>query len=589
MYKKKLLLSMICPIIIVTTVSCSLLEENAESKTTTDIRSERVIKQDTKNINTENRSLKILEPITEINSEEDVFPIIPQGDEYKNISDLNREYTINKSNTINKILTCKDTSKETSINFVLPNEIDKITNLYTSHYRKNKVYINATNKSNTNTNYYEIDVVDETIKRYNTISDLKDIFKLKWTFKGDLRNNVMLDNVDNVILTYGDDGVYAGCHDHEYLYGLDKETGEKLWSVYGGYLGVRYCFNKSKDNIILYIPIKSKLQCLDIYTGRIIWEKELKNSQSYDITSVNNEIVLGHLQRDEVNYYEIESLDQKSGEILWIKKLNEKNKLQTSNSSIPLILCKEDNANLIAYNSKTGDEQWRTTFAYAKKNNIGNRHNTNFILTPYDYSIDKVNISSQWFSFDWGFTNINIDSGEILDSITLDQDTNLHVLSTNYTLINNKSTNKPSSFSLYDNISKKMMWSKNENLNSAILDNDKLYYTTQGAIKCVDIISGEVLWDNSFPKIFNEASVNNPIQPVIINNDLFVIYNNIIFIVNNKTGELVSQIGDYYTQSVPFWKIGYLDAKNYYLTINKLTNNLYIGRQNGYLDLLIIE
>jgi outer membrane protein assembly factor BamB len=130
------------------------------------------------------------------------------------------------------------------------------------------------------------DIAELSNKNNPPVQQLNDEYDLKWTFSEEMMVHFILGKIGNTLLVYGHDGGISGYHSDEYLYGLDAETGKKIWSVYGGYLGIASVLSRKDGKV--YAGIKAhdwdppRLICLDVVTGAILWEKGLSR-QSYSI------------------------------------------------------------------------------------------------------------------------------------------------------------------------------------------------------------------------------------------------------------------------------------------------------------------
>ncbi|WP_202710410.1 PQQ-binding-like beta-propeller repeat protein [Sporosalibacterium faouarense] len=525
------------------------------------------------------------EPIKEYNITN--VAVIPSNDYLSDRDDYYEIYTYTKED--NNYFLIWDYNWNRVAEYKLPKEIKEVRRIYTSYdlkdssfyeRKKDKIYIQALTTLGDYTVSYEIDLSDDSIKRYDTVRYLKEIMDIEWTFKGNVENLVPAGRVGDVVLIYGHDRYYSGYHNDEYLYGVDMKTGNEIWSVYGGYMGVDYSLSSDKKYIITAVPLDKKIQCIEIETGKIIWEKILNNAYnrgSIKITSIQDEFIIecADIPRKNNNRI-ILGVDQKTGIILWEKKTDEKD--------------------FDVYDSKTGKEVFtidiprRGELTYETGEMFGIDH---IIGDPIYWSNNNWN-NKQWIGFEDGFRLIDLETGVVLQYIR-DEASTLVLLNEEYSILRtlnedsygdkrghyHKNRDK-TEFSLYSNLENKVLWNKDEVFLCATIDDDKLYYITDNKIKSVELATGNTLWENHFPNNLDDL-IN--IKPLIINDELFVVYKSIIYSFDIESGELLYQVGDYFTQYAWSWGV----INNYHLTMYRDGNYLLIGKRRGMMDLIILD
>ncbi|MTI49293.1 MAG: hypothetical protein FH761_15780 [Firmicutes bacterium] len=513
--------------------------------------------------------------------------VLTNGDYLSDEVDYREIYTYTK-NHINYLLIWYADQK-TGIEYKLPEEIKEINSIYTSYDLKhnrnyegneNKVYIQAYTTLGDYTVSYEIDLSDDSIKRYDTVRYLKEIMDIEWTFKGNVENLVPAGRVGDVVLIYGHDRYYSGYHNDEYLYGVDMKTGNEIWSVYGGYMGVDYSLSSDKKYIITAVSLDKKIQCIEVETGKIIWEKILNNAYdlgSIEITSIQDEFIIECADiPNRNNDLIILGIDQKTGVIIWEKKTDEK----------------EFNA----YDSKTGKEVFAINIPRRSKvtYETGEMFRMDHIIGDPIYWSNNNGNNKRWIGFEDGFRLIDIETGVVHQYIR-DENSTLVLLNEEYSILRtlnedsygdkrghyHKNRDK-TEFSLYSNLENKVLWNKDEVFLCATIDDDKLYYITDNKIKSVELATGNTLWENHFPNNLDDL-IN--IKPLIINDELFVVYKSIIYSFDIESGELLYQVGDYFTQYAWSWGV----INNYHLTMYRDGNYLFIGKRSGMMDLIILD
>jgi hypothetical protein len=68
---------------------------------------------------------------------------------------------------------------------------------------------------------------------------------IDWRFKSDLAFNYLAGISGNTLVVKGDDGGFSGMHDNSNLYGLDEQTGHKLWQIDAGWERIQYYLYKN--------------------------------------------------------------------------------------------------------------------------------------------------------------------------------------------------------------------------------------------------------------------------------------------------------------------------------------------------------
>lgn len=417
----------------------------------------------------------------------------------------------------------------------------------------------------------------------SSIRSWKDMYQCKWTFRGDLDNNYPIDDTGQVLIVYGDDNNISGYHSDTYLYGLNRETGEKIWSVYGGYYPLRYCINEPENTILIgakpSVDDDTKLQCIEITTGKLLWEKifpfEIKR------ISITDEVVA--IQPYHRNT--IMLLDITDGEAIWEKELGQNELLISLQRKMSNIIIRE-NDGLAAYDPISGQMKWKVEGSLFLKS----PHPMLMlpkVIESKQYQILSKNTNTQWITFEDCFRKIDFNTGEALDSIPTGGINMLYLLDSEFSII--KSYEKKDngnliskSFSLYSNSQKKELFSKNDTLLGAVVHQNKLIYTTPEKIKCISLDTSDLLWDVGYSFDPPEAY-----SPLIIQNRLVIVSNDEIHVLNPDPGEYLYQVDDYNLPVYPYLDIPIIDDTPSVIYVSG--NEIYISRDDGHLDALILK
>ena len=241
---------------------------------------------------------------------------------------------------------------------------------------------------------------EKTEVEFETIKHLSDIYPLKFSFKSDVIYNRIEEEIGDVYIIEGRDDGISGHHDHDYLYGVNKHTGQKIWSFYGNYLGTPYFISEDEKYIIVLNLFKQYGKCFEIQTGTVIWEKSFSGGgysgdlfnefNKVFIVKCNDELVAVNKENwkniwdivvsensykfseDEryVYYFDPNDLKTKcleinTGKIIWEKEIDSSSDFEVTfnnsflNKELFVIFSKK---RIIAFNTADGNIVWEREF-----------------------------------------------------------------------------------------------------------------------------------------------------------------------------------------------------------------------------------
>jgi len=470
-------------------------------------------------------------------------------------------------------------------------DIGEIEEFY-SGYLDSKLYMKVYDTKANSTYIYEIDTSKKTMKKYLKVADWRREYGLKLRFASNLPYNYILGCVDNILLAYAHDGGYSGTHSHKYLYGIDMSSGEKLWSVYGGYAEMYWSISESKESIYVvkrvYDSNHPGLLNINIHTGEILWEKEYDVKCSINIAAVKEGVAVQKTYKKD-NFTEVSSVEVLNGEngsLIWEMDLDQGTYMETSEGSTNNVITYYSDG-VKCYDAKNGGLIWSLNASLEKKSDV--------VISPFSWIVEnpanpyeQPAPKSMWAAFEDGFRLIDLDSGSILRSVERNPDSYMFLLNDEYALIKNVNesgycTSYAKSFTLYSLKDGKKLWSKEDSLLYGVTDNERLYYISKSKIICVDIHTGNINWEREF-------QLENARVPVITDEELLVANGNIsypsggLFSFNKFNGELNYQEVNYAPKTI-YWTTGRFD----WPIVCKSGSSMIVAGDNGNLDLLELK
>ncbi|MDD4493502.1 MAG: hypothetical protein PHV32_04015 [Eubacteriales bacterium] len=433
---------------------------------------------------------------------------------------------------------------------------------------------------------YYINLNDNSVQEQAYFSDWEESLSLAWTFQSDLSVNYIEAVSDDIVVVVSTDGEISGHHYHDNIYGINRNTGEKIWAVYGGYFILDYKIS-SYGNVICIEIIendeRSKLLCLEINSGKILWEK------IYDKSNTNGEffkllkeivpgskLIISSTKRfDNSLPLTITVLDLKNGDVLEEFEVPYDDLFAVTGNASSFIL--EKNNQLFRYDLNTGKTKKITEERIVQDSGtppIKPVYESPTIKYPYVQE-DRT----KWVAFENSFKLLDLNKGEVLVSIpSSGYSDDRWYLDRLYT-VNNDTVlvSADKSFIVYKTDGT-LLWEKEERFEACVYKDELLYYITDTGLKCVELATGEPEWERDFS--FSKSYIRNPI---IIDNLIAVPAGN-IYIFDIETGEFKCKINNNYLQKISIEEQVDTRYGDYYKAFYSDGSGLYICNRNGYIE-----
>lgn len=264
--------------------------------------------------------------------------------------------------------------------YEMPGDIMKIEDISLMRRDPDCLYIKAYKEQQEELSFYKVDFNMKNITEYLTLKALKDQYPMEWSFSSDVASGRYVDQVSDVVLISGTDTRLSGYHDHDYLYALNKNTGEKIWEFCGGYSGAPYCFSENKKYIFLGHRVEGYIKCLETDTGNVVWEKE--TGEHFNFAAIRNMIVV-------FNNSQIRAYRGDDGEILWERTKDEDQYLFYSQYNLPVAVVATSN-DVTAYDPVSWKAVWRITGKDCEKYQIS--LDGNDLTIPFADTVHKLDV-----------------------------------------------------------------------------------------------------------------------------------------------------------------------------------------------------
>lgn len=420
-------------------------------------------------------------------------------------------------------------------------------------------------------------------------------YDLQWTFSEGMMYHFTYQRVGDILLVHGHDGGISGHHDEEYLYGLNIKTGKKIWSVFGGYMGIAYYLANDQERIYVLTETYehedsvTNIKCIRIDTGKILWEKDVQEIYSFFLTDF-----AAMLQRNEDSSI-ILVLDGTSGKTQWKKRIEESDVYLVRNEDSPGLMVRK-NEDIICFDWKTGEELWTVTSGQGV-----NATQEAGITKSQDGLTDNGEQPAEWFPFEGDEKLIDLQTGQVLDvrplkpekweSIETFEDDKEYkgYINDEYSMVriyDRKMYDWKEIFSVYSNSSQEKLWSKEDYVLDWVLYGDELIYFTNTKITSVNLLTGIVNWCKPFSVNLDIAPLEDYhlIKPVIVNDLLILSEQGKIVVFDTQNGERLYEVQDY---SIINLMAGVSHQYSHSLMV--IDGMLFIGSANGKLSCLKME
>lgn len=418
------------------------------------------------------------------------------------------------------------------------------------------------------------------------------LYKLQWAFHSEMRHHYIVGQAGNILLVYGHDGGISGYHDHEYLYGLNADTGKKIWDVYGGYLSIRYAVCSESGYIFTGVKIHDmlvpKIACRDIKTGEILWEYELPELPSYSPAYLSSGEALAVLLSGNDDYVLL-VFEKESGILLWRKNYEKGTSLVNCSSEVQGIIVRQADR-LEAVDWLTGNILWSVQ---DEKRSEAKHYPDYGVMKNLDDIWVTNKQTKKWFAFKDDFKLVDLKSGLVLHTVSKEgRILRLMPLNDGYIILLEYEHDSesyihlvpPKKFSLYSVSEKKEIWSENEDIYRALVYNDALYYVNNSEINCVNLTTGNSEWNKPLEEDLFGGDRDYLVQPLVIDNKLIIVKQGTIYMINPDTGERMIKVADY---AIDDYVLG--GEPNRLCSIVLIGDTLYIGSQGGKVSCLKIN
>jgi outer membrane protein assembly factor BamB len=487
-------------------------------------------------------------------------------------------------NNYKLILQFPDDRKE--IHYSLPQDILKPLSFnYMYDDMDFPLYLKTLNKGNI-VKYYKVDLKKETIGEYKPIGLWSRILKTKWTYTGEEIQNYITDEAKNSLLVINHDGGISGHHSRSYLTAVDKKSGEEIWSVYAGYMGSTYTFNKNESKVFVGVNLAFQapgyLYCIEHKTGTELWKIEIDPDDSlYSLVSVKDVLVACVQSKDEE--LKLFAYSEESGKKLWQRDLGQ-DKLYTDTRSMDFLVLYNERG-ITAYDVRTLKQKWHLDVKLAVNDSEYTDHTqTVAILDPIAYGKQKDS-KQVWFALSNGFINVNIKNGKIRQTVT-SSNSRLLLLDKKHAVIMKYKTDNAAASKLYtyayelmDTEQNKVLFSGVGRLQGGIVRNNRWIAVIGNSVKCYDLKTRKEIWNTPLEIHFDSFDNSGLIKPVVYKNRVIIPQEDHLMVLSISTGELLYQVADYLLPASPFpnhkpYK-AYSDGKT-----------LYVSRLNRKLEAL---
>lgn len=420
--------------------------------------------------------------------------------------------------------------------FELPEEI---TDIYWMKSTANiesgiiMTYLKGIDK-NSKPSFYSIDYTNCKIAEYPYVEDLKDKSALKWSFKGDLDYYTVLDESDDLLIMYGHDGRISGYHDYEEVVAVRKSTGELVWNISNKDSSISSSISRDKKRIYIlmesWLGENNRLVCLDIETGKKLWEQELTESISIinsckypaKMNMVNDDNIIVSF-KDDGNKYKIQAFDAFTGKSSWTYAYDSYQYISgLLDNSVVVIANSKDNS-ITALDTSSGTIKWQNNFTGSSKIlsndlNIENK-NSSFFGIPFEDGTRIFDAFGKEICTLSGYYTKSIYNGFV---VCYEQE---------------KETTE-----IYSLEQKKIVYSTDGEIQSLLTEDGKIFFSSQSKSGCIELATGKVLWESPIGDLeFEEVAAGI----LWARNKYFVNYGGYVWAFDLNSGKLLFQVGDY--------------------------------------------
>lgn len=478
-----------------------------------------------------------------------------------------------------------DERAEKLTSYALPPELGPIRDAFgTPRYGERAVYlVAAASAAGGEEMYvYRLDLAAGVLTRGQALVEWAAEYPPQWRFTGDLACNYLVGGNQDTLLVLGDDGAIGGFHESTYLYGVDRRTGRERWSVYGGFEPIQFSMDAGGKTVTVAVKPEGdrppRVMRRELASGRVLWEKQPQEWEDYYDFGVagSGETAFLYLSGSGTSPKgKLVALSGDDGRVLWEKELLAGQRLLASYRPLPMpILVGQDQ--IEGLDPRTGRPAWRLEVPVNPDDPRANFARLRVIEDPRCWGGEKET-DRYWFATADRFLLVDLKSGEVLHSLANNGNRVINVLDEDHLLVRDFAgplfRQGLVTSGLYSLAAGKVLWSRDDDIQSALLAGDRLYYTTGQRVAAVDLGKGEQAWSIPFAVPYAK-------QPMLLGTRLVVPGKKGIFVFDSRSGRFLHQVADL--------ELGAPEARNllnYYGFLTRLEDGLYAGSSNGYLQL----
>ncbi|NJD02958.1 MAG: hypothetical protein FIA99_10285 [Ruminiclostridium sp.] len=409
---------------------------------------------------------------------------------------------------------------------------------------------------------------------------LNDEYNFMWSFYSGLKYSSAIDFIGDTVLIYAHDGQLSGYHEDEYLYGVDKNEGKKIWSVYGGFLPIKYSIDE-KNGYIFISTLKNdaesktlflELQSLKIGTGEKQWTKKLPNVDSMNNISFSQGTVnIEYINND--NHKKLFSINSKNGQTNWEIELAAEETLYTRTRELPSIVIQGEDY-LKAVDPFSRQEIWRLKGKIVippDRNNLINTIN-NRIET------DLASNLLEWVIYNNEIVLLDITSGSIKNKLPITNCRNYYYLDDkSIYVLAGESIDRQHNYLFVEGF-KDFVFDDYININQMEIYNDNFIYVNNNKLYSFSIKERKVMWSVN---IGFSGDKEKCIDLFYLDDLVYVMSNSNIYIFNADTGKNLGKLIEYSYDSNAS---NLLLLPGYIYKMTKYNDMVFIPRQDGYVD-----
>ena len=409
---------------------------------------------------------------------------------------------------------------------------------------------------------------------------LNDKYNFMWSFYSGLKYSSAIDFIEDTVLIYAHDGQLSGYHEDEYLYGVNKNEGKKIWSVYGGFLPIKYSVDE-KSGYIFISTLKNdtesktlflELQSLNIGTGEKQWAIKLPNVDSMNNISLSQGALnIEYIDND--NHKKLFSINSKNGQKNWEVELAAEETLYTRTRELPSIVIQGKDY-LKAVDPFSRQEIWRLKGKIVippDRNNLINTLN-NRIET------DLASNLLEWVIYNNEIVLLDITSGRIKNKLSITNCRNYYYLDDkSIYILAGKSIDQQHNYLFIEGFND-FVFDDHININQMEIYNDHLIYAYNNKLFSFSIKERKDMWSVNIGFLGDKEKC---IDLFYLDDLVYVMSNSNIYIFKADTGKSLGKLIEYsYDSNVS----NLLLLPNYIYKMTKYNDMVYIPRQDGYVD-----